>query len=345
MIAGHQLIGTGTDRGGDHEAVLEVHDLYVSFKHALGRVRAVNGVSFKVQAGSTLGIVGESGCGKSVTALSILRLIPSPPGNLDHGSILFRRGSEVVDIASLAPRGRQLRRIRGEQISMIFQEPMRSLHPMFSVGTQIIEGLMEHNKVTKRKALDQAVALLERVGISYPAEMIKQYPHQLSGGIRQRVTIAIALACKPRLLIADEPTTALDVTIQAQILELLERLQRTLGMSIILISHDLGVIAEMAEDVLVMYLGKGVEHGTVEDIFRNPLHPYTRKLLRSVPSLTSVPKTKMEFLAGIVPELFETPRGCVFADRCDRVTPQCTVQSPPVRNVEPTHTTECWLYD
>lgn len=331
-------------RTPDESSILEVHDLYVSFKHTLGRVRAVNGVSFKVQAGSTLGIVGESGCGKSVTALSVLRLLPSPPGSIDRGSILLRCKDQVVDLARLSPRSRQLREIRGNEVSMIFQEPMRSLHPMFSVGQQITEGIIEHTKVTKASALEEAGLLLERVGVSYPEAMLNQYPHQLSGGIRQRVMIAIALACRPRLLVADEPTTALDVTIQAQILELLERLRSTLRMSIVLISHDLGVIAEMAEEVLVMYLGTAVEYGSAEDIFGSPAHPYTRKLLQSVPSLRSVPKTTLEFLPGVVPELLEVPSACVFADRCEHKLEQCANQVPPRIEIATTHTTECWLY-
>ena len=328
----------------DDSIVLEVHDLYVSFKHALGRIRAVNGVSFKVSTGTTLGIVGESGCGKSVTALSILRLLPSPPGNIDRGSILLTSMDGVVDLAGLAPRSRQLRTIRGNEVSMIFQEPMRSLHPMFSVGQQITEGIIEHTTASKASALEQARQLLERVGISYPETMLNQYPHQLSGGIRQRVMIAIALACRPRLLIADEPTTALDVTIQAQILQLLERLRSTLSMSIVLISHDLGVIAEMADEVLVMYLGKAVEHGSAADIFGSPAHPYTRKLLQSMPSLNSIPKTTLAFLPGVVPELLETPGACVFANRCDQTMTQCENHVPPRSKVGPTHTTDCWLY-
>lgn len=330
--------------GTPDDCVLEVHDLYVSFKHALGRIRAVNGVSFKVSAGRTLGIVGESGCGKSVTALSILRLLPSPPGNIDRGSILLTSKDGVVDLASLPQRSRQLRTIRGNEVSMIFQEPMRSLHPMFPVDQQIIEGIIEHTKTSKAGALEEARELLQRVGISYPETMMSQYPHQLSGGIRQRVMIAIALACRPRLLIADEPTTALDVTIQAQILELLQRLRSTLRMSIVLISHDLGVIAEMAEEVLVMYLGKVVEHGPAEDIFGSPAHPYTRKLLQSVPSLSSIPKTTLAFLPGIVPELLEVPEACVFANRCDQTLAQCENHVPPRIRIAPTHTTECWLY-
>ena len=325
-------------------AILEVQDLYVSFKHVLGRVRAVNGVSFKVKEGRVLGIVGESGCGKSVTALSILRLISSPPGNIDHGSMFLRRKEGTVDLAKLAPTDRLLRSIRGNEVSMIFQEPMRSLHPMFPVGEQVIEGLLEHTDLSRTTALGEAVGLLDSVGLSHPDTLLKQYPHQLSGGIRQRVMIAIALACRPRLLIADEPTTALDVTIQAQVLELIEKLRTSRGMSIMLISHDLGVIAEMADDVLVMYLGRGVEYGHIDDIFYNPLHPYTRKLLKSVPSLTSVPKTKMEFLEGVVPELFEVPRGCVFADRCDQVLGRCRTESPPLVEVTSAHQTECWLY-
>jgi len=331
-------------RTPDASSVLEVHDLYVSFRHALGRIRAVNGVSFKLSAGSTLGIVGESGCGKSVTALSILRLLPSPPGNIDCGSILLTCKDGVVDLASLPPRSRKLRKIRGKEVSMIFQEPMRSLHPMFPVDQQIIEGIIEHTKATKAAALEEARDLLQRVGVSDPDTVMNQYPHQLSGGIRQRVMIAIALACRPRLLIADEPTTALDVTIQAQILELLERLRRTLRMSIVLISHDLGVIAEMADEVLVMYLGKAVEHGSAEDIFGSPAHPYTKKLLQSVPSLSSIPKTALAFLPGVVPELLETPEACVFANRCEQTLAQCENHAPPRIKIAPTHTTECWRY-
>lgn len=321
-----------------------MQDLYVSFRHALGIVRAVNGISFKVRKGEILGIVGESGCGKSVMALSILRLVPIPPGRIDRGAIFLRTEDKMVDVTKLPSHGQEIRKIRGKEVSMIFQEPMRSLHPMFTVGEQIIEGLFEHTTLTRKEALEKAVYFLETVGLAQPKHIVNEYPHQLSGGMRQRIMIAIALACSPHLLIADEPTTALDVTIQAQILELMKKLQTDLAMSIILVTHNLGVIAEMVENVLVMYLGTIMEYADVEGLFNNPMHPYTRKLLEVIPSLASVPKTKLQSLRGVVPELFEIPKSCVFADRCDQTSERCKKEPPPVIEVEPSHKVRCWLY-
>jgi len=336
-------MGDTVKKDGD-QTILEVEDLHISFGTYLGMVRAVNGVSFRVKKGEVLGVVGESGCGKSVTALSILKLIPTPPGRIDRGTIHLRVGGRMVDITKLPPHGREIRRIRGKEVAMIFQEPMRSLHPMFTVGGQIVEGLLEHNRMSKKGALDRAVDLLNRVGLPKPREAATYYPHQLSGGMRQRAMIAIALACEPELLIADEPTTALDVTIQAQILELIKELQEDSGMSVILITHNMGVVAETAQSVMVMYLGWAVEQASVGELFENPLHPYTQGLLESIPTLVSVSKTPLKSLSGVVPELYEVPQGCVFADRCPRLFEKCS-QVPPAFEARPGHYVKCWLYD
>ena len=297
-----------------------------------------------MKRGEILGIVGESGCGKSVTALATLGLLPIPPGSIDQGSILVSNEGAMVDVTKLPPNGRAMRKIRGNEIAMIFQEPMRSLHPMFSIGNQITEGLREHSKFSKKEAKQKAVQLLEDVGLPDPENIANRFPDQLSGGMRQRAMIAIAIVCNPQLLIADEPTTALDVTIQAQILELLKYLQAETGMSIALITHSLGIVAEMASKVLVMYLGTVVEYTDVNDLFANPLHPYTRGLLESMPSLISTPKTELKSLSGIVPELSQAPTSCPFADRCERVMQICTDQLPPPIEVTPGHHVRCWLF-
>ena len=331
-------------RDGQPRLVLEVEDLYVSFGGYRGHTRAVNGVSFQIHQGEILGIVGESGCGKSVTALSLLKLVPMPPGRIDGGTISLHTDDTTVDVTALAPDSREIRAIRGRQISMIFQEPMRSLHPMFSIGDQIVEILLQHFDMNRREALDKAVALLERVGLPEPARVVHEFPHQLSGGMRQRVMIAIALACEPQLLVADEPTTALDVTIQAQILELLQALQAEMGLAVMLITHDMGVVAEIADRVIVMYLGEIVEAASVDQLFTNPQHPYTQGLLKSIPNWTDQPKTPLHSLAGVVPELLDLPAGCVFVERCPFADKVPGLRKPSLIETEPGHFVKCWLY-
>jgi peptide/nickel transport system ATP-binding protein len=303
--------------------LLAVEDLVTTFRTEHGEVRAVDGVSFTVPRGATVGVVGESGCGKSVTALSILRLLPTPPGRIAGGRVLY----DGKDLAHLPED--ELRRLRGNKISMIFQEPMTSLNPVFTVGEQVAEAVRLHQHRSRKEALERAAELFGLVGIPAPRERLAAYPHQLSGGMRQRVMIAMALACKPDLLIADEPTTALDVTIQAQILELLRRLQRELGMSILLITHDLGVVAETCEEVVVMYAGQVVERAGATALFAAPAHPYTAGLLRSLPGLDDAgPDTDLPEIPGLVPALHERPSACRFQDRCPRVAERCRVEEP-----------------
>ncbi len=296
------------------DTLLRVEHLTTAFHTDRGTLRAVDDVSFSLKKGETLAVVGESGCGKSVTALSIMRLIPSPPGRIESGKIDFL-GKELTSLPEP-----EMRKVRGDKISMIFQEPMTSLNPVYSVGAQIVEAIRIHRKVSRRAARERALKMLDLVGIPSPAERIDAYPHQLSGGMRQRVMIAMALSCEPELLIADEPTTALDVTIQAQILDLLRRLQEELGMSILFITHDLGVVAEFANDVVVMYAGRVVETGSVRSIFADPLHPYTQGLLASVPPMDSSRSDgkprRLPTIDGVVPDLAHLPKGCRFADRC-----------------------------
>jgi peptide/nickel transport system ATP-binding protein len=306
--------------------LLEIRDLVTEFRTEQGTVRAVDGVSFEIAARETLGVVGESGCGKSVTALSIMRLIASPPGRIAAGSIRYA-GRDL-----LALRPAEMRAIRGNRIAMIFQEPMTSLNPVFTVGDQVGEAVRLHQKKSRREARQLAIEMFQRVGIPSPEERIDAYPHQLSGGMRQRVMIAMALACKPDLLIADEPTTALDVTIQAQILDLLRALQRELGMSILLITHDLGVVAETCDEVVVMYAGRIVERARTETLFAAPRHHYTAGLLRSVPSYGDGAelgeRTRLLEIKGMVPALTELPTGCKFADRCPASAARCRTEEP-----------------
>lgn len=302
-------------------ALVEVHDLRTVFASSEGTAVAVDGVSFEIEPGETLGMVGESGCGKSVTSLSILRLVPSPPGRIEGGQILFQ-GEDL-----LAKNEAEMRQIRGNRISMIFQEPMTSLNPAFTVGDQIAEAISLHQQVKPRDAMEKAVESLRLVGIPLPERRVKEYPHQLSGGMRQRVMIAMALSCNPRLLIADEPTTALDVTIQAQILDLMRRLKKDLGMSILLITHDLGVIAEMAQRVVVMYAGQIVEEASVGALFEAPGHPYTRGLLSSIPRLRGG-RERLHVIDGIVPSLTDLPAGCRFSPRCPEATERCRREAP-----------------
>ncbi|HEX5325624.1 MAG TPA: ABC transporter ATP-binding protein [Acetobacteraceae bacterium] len=318
--------------------LLEVHDLQTHFGTPDGVVRAVEGLSFHIDAGETIGIVGESGCGKSVTSMSIMRLIPEPPGRI-VGSIRFQ-GRDLLALSEDEMRG-----IRGNDISMIFQEPMTSLNPVLTVGRQITETLRLHQGLQARDAEAKAIEMLMLVGIPEPARRVREYPHQLSGGMRQRVMIAMALACNPKLLIADEPTTALDVTIQAQILDLMRDLQQRLGSAIMLITHDLGVVAEMAERVVVMYAGRKVEEAPVREIFARPMHPYTQGLLGAVPKLGSSLETRgrsrLTEIPGLVPSLREPIIGCAFAGRCPWVTDHCRAVAPAIEAKAPGHQAAC----
>ncbi len=318
--------------------LLKVEDLVVSFRTDAGYVRAVDGASFEVGEGTTVGIVGESGCGKSVASLSIMRLIPSPPGKVESGTITFK-GRDLLTLPD-----REMRKVRGNAISMIFQEPMTSLNPVYTVGAQIVEAIRLHQEKNRREARAHAIDMMRMVGIASPETNVDAYPHQLSGGMRQRVMIAMALACEPKLLIADEPTTALDVTIQAQILELLRKLQDKLGMSIIFITHDLGVIAETAKDVVVMYAGRVIERGAVGEIFSSPKHPYTKGLLASIPRVMPAAdgkRRRLPTIEGMVPDLASLPAGCRFADRCFMRQDRCTASDPVLREISPNHFTRC----
>jgi oligopeptide transport system ATP-binding protein len=328
------------------EAILELKNLKTQFFLDRGKIKAVDGVNLTVKRGSTVGIVGESGCGKSITAMSIMRLIKEPPGKIVDGQILLHRngGAKVVDIARLNRTGPEMRQIRGGEISMIFQEPMTSLNPLYNIGDQIAEVVALHQKVNKKQALERALEMLHQVHMSDPEQRLYQYPHQLSGGMRQRVMIALALSCNPSILIADEPTTALDVTVQAQILDLMRELQRNFNSSIIMITHNLGVVSQMAEHVAVMYLGKIVEYTTVRNIFHQPLHPYTVGLLKSVPVLGKKSKQPLEPILGMVPKPTEDIRGCAFAPRCPRAMKLCSEQTPALKEIQPGHQTACWLY-
>ena len=322
------------------ELLLDIRGLRTQFFTDDGLARAVDGVSYSLEKGETVGVVGESGCGKSVTALSVLRLIPDPPGKIVDGEIIF----EDTNLLELSPA--QMRRIRGNDISMIFQEPMTSLNPVFTIGNQITEAVRLHQGLNKKDALAKAVEALKLVGIPVPERRVHEYPHQLSGGMRQRAMIAMALSCNPKVLIADEPTTALDVTIEAQILDLMRTLQEELGTAIIMITHDLGVIAEMARKVVVMYAGKVVEQAPVERIFASPNHPYTQGLLQSLPRVdkdASGGKQRLQEIPGIVPSLLNLPAGCKFASRCPSVMEQCMEQEPSLEPVAPNHYSACWL--
>jgi len=316
------------------DSLLVVADLKTHFFTDRGVAQAVDGVSFTIPAGSTLGLVGESGCGKSVTALSILRLIPDPPGRIVGGSILL----EGRDLRNLSEE--EIRQVRGNQISMIFQEPMTSLNPVFTIGDQIMEALLLHRKVSRKEAEEQAIDMLRRVKIPSAETLIHQYPHQISGGMRQRVMIAMALVCRPKLLIADEPTTALDVTIQAQILELLEELQEEFGMSILLITHDLGIVADLADAVAVMYAGRIVEYAPTRELFANPRHPYTLGLFQSRPRL-GMKKKRLEVIPGVVPNPIDFPRGCRFHPRCGYVAEDCRKTDVALETVGAQHDSAC----
>ncbi len=319
------------------DSLLQVKDLVTSFKTDRGIIRAVDGISFNIKKGQTVGLVGESGCGKSVTSLSILRLIQSPPGFVERGSINFD-GKNILDFDDAG-----MRSIRGNRISMIFQEPMTSLNPVFTIGDQIGEVFRIHQGMNRKQARAKSIDMLRLVKIPAPESRVDEYPHQLSGGMRQRVMIAMALACNPELLIADEPTTALDVTIQAQILDLMADLQKTLNMAILLITHDLGVVAEVCDYVMVMYAGKIAEQAPVKDLFKDPKHPYTKGLLNSIPRLGH----KTEYLPtieGQVPSLSKLPKGCRFQDRCPFVMDKCRVDEPVLVDVGPERKVACWLH-
>ncbi|MBV7331761.1 ABC transporter ATP-binding protein [Chloroflexi bacterium TSY] len=335
-----------TIQDNSFEPVLEIKDLRTHFKLDTGTIRAVDGVSLTLKRGKTLGVIGESGCGKSVTAHSILRLIPSPPGRIVDGEILLYRDNEIIDIAQLKPYSDTLRSIRGNDIGMIFQEPMTSFGPLHTIGNQIMEAIETHQEgVIEAEARVQAIELLRQVGIPNPEQRIDAYPHEFSGGMRQRAMIAMALSCSPKLLIADEPTTSLDVTIEAQILELLSDLQEKTGMAIMLISHNLAVVSEMADEIAVMYLGKRVEFGTNDTIFDNPLHPYTQGLWQSIPKVDG-PIEKLEAIPGVVPSPRDLPPGCVFGSRCSKfMSGICDApKDVPSIEVEPGHFVSCYLY-
>ena len=319
-------------------ALLEVNNLRVSFKTEDGVVRAVNGLSYAIEKGSTLGIVGESGSGKSVSALSIMRLIPTPPGEISGGEIFFK-GENLLHKTE-----GEMRRIRGKDIAMIFQDPMTSLNPVLNVGEQIAEAIQLHLKYSKKDAFDKAVEMLRQVRIPVPEKRIKDYPHQFSGGMRQRVMIAMALSCDPEVLIADEPTTALDVTIQAQILELMNEMQQRLGTAIILITHDLGVVAETCKNVLVMYAGNMVEYGTADQIFTSPKMPYTMGLLESLPRLDQTEHRRLIPIEGQPPNMLRLPPGCAFAPRCKYRMPICD-EPIPLYDFKDGHVARCILYD
>lgn len=316
--------------------LLEISDLKTHFFTDDGVVKAVDGVSFSLEKKESFGLVGESGCGKSITALSIIRLIPNPPGKIVGGSILLE-GEDLVNKSE-----REMQKIRGKDISMIFQEPMTSLDPLFTIGDELIEVLMLHQNLDRKEAMKKSIEMLKVVGIPEAEKRIKEYPHQLSGGMRQRAMIAMALSCNPKLLIADEPTTALDVTIQAQILRLIEDLKDDFSTAVLLITHDLGVVAETCKNVAVMYAGKIVEQGSVENIFENPLHPYTVGLNNAIPRL-DVDKKRLQIIKGNVPNLIDLPKGCKFYPRCPYVMDICRTAEPPLEKKENGHLSRCYL--
>ncbi|WP_172380036.1 ABC transporter ATP-binding protein [Vibrio sp. Vb339] len=314
--------------------LLKVQELTVEFKTDKGTVIAIDKISFEVLPGETVALVGESGCGKSVSSLSIMGLIPSPPGKIVHGSVQYR-GQELVGLDEKA-----YRKLRGNEISMIFQEPMTALNPVLKLKTQMVDVIRNHTKLNKAQAKDKAIEMLKIVGIPSPEKRIDEYPHQLSGGMRQRVMIAMALSCNPSLLLADEPTTALDVTIQAQVMREMVRLQKELQMAVVLVTHDLGVVAESCERVVVMYCGQIVEQGKVTDIFVNPKHPYTKGLLESIPVVRDKKLSRLPSIEGMVPDLFHLPKGCRFVDRCDRASLPCHQASPSLTRGE--HKVACY---
>ena len=319
---------------------LLVKNLKVSFATSKKELIAVRGISYQLNQGEILALVGESGCGKTVSALSILRLIQEPPGKIVSGEILFA-GKDLLKLKK-----KELQDLRGKDIAMIFQDPMTSLNPVLTIGEQIIETLLRHTSLSRKKAREKSFRLLEQVEIPSPKQKLDQYPHQLSGGMRQRVMIAMALSCSPRILIADEPTTALDVLIQAQILSLLKKIKNDTQMSILLITHDLGVVAEVAERVMVMYAGEIVESGSVSDLFRSPLHPYTIGLMESIPTLEATQQklSKLKEISGMVPSLSQVPSGCPFHPRCSAAETRCKTDKPKLKKISQTHSVSCWLH-
>ncbi len=349
---------TRTDSNSNGDILLEIKNLHTYFHLVEGTVRAVNGVDLTIKRGQTMGVVGESGCGKSMTAYSILRIVP-PPGRIEGGEILYHKSArkgdlsgnaEIIDLTKLHPQGREIRAIRGNEISMVFQEPMTAMSPVRTVGQQIMEAIELHQQVDKAEARKRAIEMLARVKMPNPEKTIDDYPFQLSGGMRQRAVIAMALSCHPSLLIADEPTTALDVTTEAQILDLMRSLQEELGMAIMYITHNLGVIAEMADEVAVMYLGKVVEQTDVKELFFNPLHPYTRALLRSIPQLDDAmdrdhKQKRLEVIKGMVPDPYSVLRGCPFHPRCpDFMAGICDEVEPKTIEAASRHLVRCHLY-
>jgi len=323
------------------EQLLDVEDLQVEFKTRRGTALVLNGVDFELSAGETLCVVGESGCGKSMTALALLRLIPTPPGRIRGGRVLFN-GEDLLQASDA-----RMREVRGNRISMIFQEPMTSLNPVFSVGEQIAESLRLHAGLDGGQARERAIEMLRQVGIPAPERRVDEYPHQLSGGMRQRVMIAMALACRPDILIADEPTTALDVTVQAQIFDLLRELQRDKGTAILLITHDMGAVAEMADRVMVMYAGRVIEQGRANDVLSSPGHPYTQGLIECLPDLGSsqqaAERVELTEIAGVVPSIWELGQGCAFRERCPQAMARCASQVPPMFDAGGGHGVACWL--
>lgn len=319
------------------ETVLEVKDLKTYFYTPDGVVKAVDGINLSIKRGSLLGIVGESGCGKSMTAMSILNLVPQPPGRIVSGEILYE-GKDILKLKES-----EMRAIRGAKISMIFQEPMTALNPVFTVGEQIAEALRVHKGMSRREAMDKAAELLSLVNIPSASDRVRDYPHQLSGGMRQRVMIAMAISCSPSIVIADEPTTALDVTVQAQVLDLLKQLMKKMGMSMILITHDLGVIAEVANDVAVMYAGRIVEYTSTEALFAAPTHPYTEGLLNSIPRFNEKKRERLKTISGIVPRLLDLPAGCKFYGRCGIAIDRCKNEEPLLKETAKGHLTRCWV--
>lgn len=318
------------------DRLLEVKELRTYFYTRDGEIPAVDGVSFHINKGETVALVGESGSGKSITALSIMKSIPTPPGKIVSGQIIFE-GKDILKNSE-----EEMRKIRGNQISMIYQEPMTSLNPVYTIGRQISETMEVHQGLTKKEGMMKAVELLRLVGISYPEKRVNEYPHQMSGGMRQRVMIAMALSCNPKLLIADEPTTALDVTIQAQILEIMKKLKKQIGMGILMITHDLGVVAEVSERVIVMYGGKIVESANVIDLFKSPMHPYTQGLLDSIPSLTKS-QERLNVIKGSVPRPTKLPAGCRFHPRCKFTKKVCTIYEPPLKELRGNRCFSCWI--
>ena len=324
--------------------LLDITGLSTVFNTDDGVIRAVDDVSFSISRGQTLGIVGESGCGKSVTGLSILQL--QSPGQIEKGQIHYYKNNVdlPINIAQLAPRSEEMRSIRGNDIAMIFQEPMTSLNPVYTIGNQISEAVILHQRVSKQEARNRSIEMLDRVGIPAPHKRVDDYPHQLSGGMRQRAMIAMALSCNPSLLIADEPTTALDVTIQAQVLDLMRELQEELGMAIMMITHDLGVIAEITDEVVIMYAGRVVEKGNLDQIFYHPLHPYTRGLLESIPVLGINSHKRLHTIAGSVPRPLAMPTGCAFAPRCTERFERCS-EMPELKAVDEHNSVRCWIHE